>query len=235
MRPLLRLLPRGLLVAALVLAAVSGAMAYFEATGAGATTGKVGALSAPAITAASAGAGTVSLSWSAVSAPAAGSVTYYVHRAGGPVGGNCPSSAATASSATSCTDSGLTKGTYTYTVTVVWRSWTATSARGQATLASGALSKFAVSAPSAATAGSSFTATITAEDAQGNVVPSYAGSQTIGFSGPASAPSGTAPVATPRFWIIGNAPAPLEPGVPEGINLRITNPNTVPVVLSQLS
>jgi hypothetical protein len=46
---------------------------------------------------------------------------------------------------------------------------------------------------------------------------------------------GTAPVAIPQFSISGNAPTPLEPGVPEGIDLRITNPNTLPVVISSMS
>ena len=109
------------------------------------------------------------------------------------MGGNCPSSAATATTSTSCIDSGLTKGTYTYTVTAVWQSWTATSASSQATLASGALSQFVVTVPGSRNGGDAFTATVTAEDAQGNKVTSYTGSQAITFSGPSSAPSGTAP------------------------------------------
>ena len=74
----------------------------------------------------------------------------------------------------------------------MWQSWTATSASSQATLASGALSHFVVTAPSTATAGTAFSATLTAEDAQGNTVTSYTGGQTIAFSGPSNAPSGTA-------------------------------------------
>ena len=194
MRPLRRSLPRRvLLLLAFVLAGVGGALAYFISTGAGTAGATVGALSAPTITAATPGAGTVSLSWSTVTAPASPAVTYYVTRAGGTVGGNCPSSAATATTSTSCTDSGLTKGTYTYTVTAVWQSWTATSASSQVTLASGAISKFVVGAPVTATAGTPFSATITAEDAQSNTVTSYTGGQTITFSGPSNAPSGTAP------------------------------------------
>ena len=193
MRRLRRLRPRLLLLAAVVLGSVGAAYAFFTSTGAGTASASVGTLSQPTITAAAAGAGTVSLSWSAVSAPASPGVVYYVTRAGGTVGGNCPTSVATATSTTSCTDSGLTKGTYTYTVTAVWQSWTATSASSQATLASGALSQFVVTAPATATAGTAVTATVTAEDAQGNKVTSYTGSQAITFSGPSNAPGGTAP------------------------------------------
>jgi hypothetical protein len=142
---------------------------------------------------ATAGAGTAALSWTPVNAPAGATVTYYVTRAGGTVGGNCPSSATSATAATSCTDSGLTKGSYSYTVTAIWRSWTSSSAAAPVTLSSGALGKFVVTAPASATAGTSFSVTLTAEDAAGNTVVAYTGSQTIGFSGPSNSPGGTAP------------------------------------------
>ena len=198
MRPLRGPLPRVLLLLALVLGAVAAALAYFTGTGAATATGIVGTLGTPTITAATPGAGTVSLSWSPVSAPQSPAVAYYVTRAGGTVGGNCPSSPATATTSTSCTDSGLTKGTYTYTVTAVWQSWTATSASSQVTLASGAISQFLVTVPANATAGTPLTATITAQDAQNNTVTSYTGSQTIAFTGPATSPGGTPPPTPPR-------------------------------------
>jgi hypothetical protein len=72
------------------------AAAYFTGAGAAATaSATVGALATTTVTA-TPGAGTVSLSWTPVSAPPDATVTYYVTRAGGTVGGNCPSSAATA-------------------------------------------------------------------------------------------------------------------------------------------
>jgi hypothetical protein len=46
---------------------------------------------------------------------------------------------------------------------------------------------------------------------------------------------GTAPIDIPQFSIAGNATAPLQPGVPEGINLQISNPNTAPIVISSLT
>ena len=139
-------------------------------------------------------------------------MAYYVTRGGGTVGGNCPSSPATATTSTSCTDSGLTKGTYTYTVTAVWQSWTATSASSQVTLASGAISQFLVTVPANATAGTPLTATITAQDAQNNTVTSYTGSQGITFTGPASSPGGTPP-AYPAAVTFANGVATPSPSI----------------------
>ncbi len=47
--------------------------------------------------------------------------------------------------------------------------------------------------------------------------------------------SDTTAVAIPDFSVAGNAGGPLEPGVPQGIDLRMTNPYHVPVVVSSLS
>ena len=175
-----------------VIAAAGASWAYFATTGSSIASANVGALSAPAIASANAGAGTVALSWNAVTPPAGGTVSYYVTRNGGVPAGNCPTSTSPAS-VTSCTDSGLAAGTYHYTVTAVWQSWTATSATQNVTLSSGALAKFVVSAPATATAGTGFTATITAEDSSGNTVTSYAGSQAISISGLSPSPNSTRP------------------------------------------
>ena len=169
------------------------AAAYFTGAAASvAASATVGALPATTVTA-TGGAGTVALSWTPVSAPADATVTYYVTRAGGTVGGNCPSSAATATASTGCTDSGLTPGSYSYTVTAIWKSWTSTSASAPATVSSGPLTHFVVTAAASATAGTAFPVTLTAEDAAGNTVLSYTGSQAITFSGPSNSPGGTAP------------------------------------------
>jgi hypothetical protein len=171
-----------------------GAEAYFTGASASATaSATVGTLPASSITAATPGAGTVALAWSPVSAPADATVTYYVTRAGGTVGGTCPSSAAGAITATNCTDTGLSKGSYSYTVTAVWRSWTSTSSATPVSVASAALDHFTVSTPGTVTAGALFSETITAQDVAGNTVTGYTGSQAIAFSGPSNAPDGTAP------------------------------------------
>ncbi len=169
------------------------ASAYFTG-GSGSATASTSAGFLPATTATpTAGAGTVALSWTPVSAPAGATVTYYVTRAAGTVGGNCPGSAASATAATSCTDSGLTKGSYSYTVTAIWQSWTSTSAAAPVTVSSGPLTHFVVTAPASATAGASFSVSMTAEDASGNTVAAYTGSQAITFSGPSNSPGGAAP------------------------------------------
>ena len=153
----------------------------------------VGVLPATTVTA-TAGAGTVALSWTAVSAPAGATVTYYVTRAGGTVGGTCPSSAA-----------GATDRHDLHRFGPVARAATATrsprsgsrgrpsSAAAPVTVSSGALARFVVSAPGTATAGTSFSVTLTAQDAPGTPSSRYTGSQTISFSGPSNSPDGTAP------------------------------------------
>src|SRR5204863_548605 len=122
-RPRKRLVLAG---APLFLVGVAVATAFFGTTGAGHAAATLGTLSAPTPTA-TAGAGTVALTWAAVSPPSGSdTVSYYVRRDGANAGGNCPTQASP-STATSCTDSGLSAGTYQYMVTAVWRSWSATS------------------------------------------------------------------------------------------------------------
>ena len=122
-----RKLKRVLAFAALAIALVTtaNADAYWSSSGSGSGSGSAGTLDAPTLNG-SPGAGTVSLSWSPVSPPGVGAVTYYVTRNGGFPSGNCPPSSAP-TSVLACTDSGLAAGTYSYTVTAVWRTWTATS------------------------------------------------------------------------------------------------------------
>jgi hypothetical protein len=169
------------------------AAAYFTGAPASATaSATVGTLQATTVSA-TAGAGIVALTWTPVSAPTGANVTYYVTRMGGTVGGNCPSSAAGATATTSCTDSGLTRGSYSYTVTAIWQSWTSTSAAAPVTVSSGSLTHFVVTAPASATAGAAFSVTVTAEDAAGNTVVTYTGSQVVSFSGPSNSPNATAP------------------------------------------
>jgi hypothetical protein len=61
------------------------------------------------------------------------------------------------------------------------------------TVKAAATSKFALTAPSEATAGSPFNVTVTATDAYGNATTSYSGTKTLAWSGPASSPNGHAP------------------------------------------
>ena len=164
----------GAVVTVLVLFAwVAVASAYFRSTGSGTASASAGSLSAPTGVTATAGAGTAVLHWNAVTPPASGPVTYYVTRSGGAPAGNCPTSTSP-TGVTTCTDSGLAAGSYSYTVTAVWQSWTATSSPAtNVTLASGAASKIVLSgATTGLVSGTTRIFTATVEDAAGNTVTS---------------------------------------------------------------
>jgi trimeric autotransporter adhesin len=177
-RHLVRTAAIALAVCALaLLSAVLDAQAYYTAGGATSATASVTTLAASTVTATQTGAGTVALRWSAVTAPASGAVTYWVARDGGAASAACPSAAAP-TSATSCTDTGVSAGAHTYVVTAVWRSWTRASAGARVTVAYGVATQLAFTTqPAGATGGSAFTTqpVVAAEDAAGNTVQDYTG------------------------------------------------------------
>jgi len=171
----------------------AGAFAYWSNAGEASASASLATLSAPAISSATAGAGTVALTWSAVTPPGSGTVEYFVTRDGGAPSGGCPSSGSP-STATSCTDTGVAIGAHEYTITAVWRTWTATSTAKAVTVTFGPATYFQIAAASTTpTAGETDNLTITAKDAANNTVSTYAGSKTLSFSEPASSPSGKAP------------------------------------------
>lgn len=183
------------LVLAVMLSSVlaGGAFAYFSSSGVGSASAAVKTLSAPTISAATPGGGTVALTWGAVTAPGPGTVTYSVKRDGGEVGGNCPSTAEPESVVT-CTDSGVAIGNHTYTVTARWRSWSATSSAFAAKVTFGEATDLALTAASTTPgAGVADNLTITALDEVGNTVTTYASSHSLIFSGASKSPGGTAP------------------------------------------
>src|SRR3954447_2121850 len=185
-------------LSALAIVAISSGVswAYFTSVGSGTSAGSVTSLSAPAITGATPGPGSVALTWGAVTPPASGAVSYYLTRDGGAPGGNCPSSASP-SSVTSCTDSGLAPGSYSYRVTVVWRTWTATSSSTNVTVNTGVATQLSLSAASTTPiAGVADNLTLTAKDANGNTATGYTGSHSLTFGGAADAPSGTHPTVS---------------------------------------
>jgi hypothetical protein len=116
----------------MIFAVALGAFAYWTTGGAGNASASVGTLSAPAsATAANTpGSGTVSVSWSAVTAPDGGAVTgYYVQRyVGSTPSAACGTTSSSLTTSTSCADTSVPDGTFTYKVTAVFRSWTAQSA-----------------------------------------------------------------------------------------------------------
>jgi hypothetical protein len=180
---------------AIALTLVGGsALAYFTGDGLGRASAAVTQLSAPTIASATPGAGgTVALAWSSVSPPGPETVKYYVTRDGGDPAGNCAAPAVPAA-ATSCNDGGVSVGTHSYRVTAIWRSWSATSAVKTATVAVGEATHFTLTAATTAPAvGAADKLTITARDANENVVATYSGSHSLVFSGASSSPSGAAP------------------------------------------
>jgi hypothetical protein len=192
MRRVRRLGAAGLLALALPAALVSAsALAYFSTTGAGDASVGVLNLAPPSIVAATPSAGgSVALSWSAVTPPGAGTVTYVVTRNGGGAAGTCQAALTT----TTCTDSGLAVGSYEYVVTASWRSWTAHGAGKTANVVEGAADRLELSASSTVPGvGVADNLTITAKDSAGHTVTGYTGAHSLTFSGAASSPSGKAP------------------------------------------
>ncbi len=170
-----------------------GALAYWSSTGEANAPANLATLSSPTISSATPGAETVELTWSPVAPPGAGAVEYYVTRDGGTPGGNCPSSKSL-STATSCTNTGVSIGTHEYTVTAVWRTWTATSAVKSVAVTFGPPTHFQLEAASTTpTAGEADSITIVAKDASNNTVGTYSGAKTLAWSGAASSPSGHLP------------------------------------------
>jgi hypothetical protein len=185
----------GVIAAALAIVAIAGtALAYFSAAGAGDAAAAVSKLPAPSITTAAASAGgTVTLVWSGVSAPDGGAVTYYVTRDGGSPVGKCPN-AGTPAAVTTCVDTGVPVGTHSYTVTAVWRTWTAASSVSTANMTIGPATHFTLSATTTTpVAGAGDSLTIAAKDANEATVTTYAGSHSLVFAGASASPGGSTP------------------------------------------
>ena len=110
------------------------AWAYWAGTGSGSASASVATLAAPdSVTVPSTSDGTVPVSWTAssTSPPNIAPTGYYVQRTkqpSGPTTAACATSPSDLTAALSCNDSSILDGTYKYTVTAVFRSWTAASA-----------------------------------------------------------------------------------------------------------
>ena len=181
-----------LLIAALAIG--GNALAFFSSSGSGTASAAVTKLNATTISAATAAAGgTVSLTWSAVTAPGAGSVSYYVTRDGGDAAGTCPTKAAPTTVVT-CKDSGVAIGEHSYQVVAVWETWSAVSAVKKATVTIGETTKFTISGSTTTpAAGAAVNLTITAKDVNNATVTTYTGAHSLVFAGADSSPAGNAP------------------------------------------
>jgi len=118
-----------LAVLALVVLAGGGAgrtLAVFSASKASAASFATATLGKPTVTLAKGPGNSVNVTWTAVTVSGPATVTYYVTRDGGTPAGTCPTSAAP-STVLTCNDTGLAAGSHAYSVTAVYRSWTATS------------------------------------------------------------------------------------------------------------
>jgi hypothetical protein len=124
----------GLTVSVLVALGIAGAAwAFFTSAGSGTAQASVDALDAPTSVSGSPTGSTVAVSWAGVTDLGSGTFGYYVTRTPFPSGSPdyaCSSSPTSLLSATptSCSDQSVATGTYTYTVTAVYNSWTARSA-----------------------------------------------------------------------------------------------------------
>ncbi|MGD0321942.1 MAG: hypothetical protein ABSC00_10145, partial [Acidimicrobiales bacterium] len=205
------------------------AWAYFTATGSGSGVASVSSLSAPTGVSGTATGTTVAVSWTGVTPPGSGTFGYYVTRAvasgysgtGGYACGSSPTSLL-AATPTSCNDTSVASGTYTYKVTAVYNTWTATStASSDVTVNASVLNSFSV-VPSTftPTAGTQFNVTITALDQFSNTYTAYTGTQCVTFSGPSNspAPSSTAPSYPAKGSCTSGSAVTFVSGVSTGVN-----------------
>lgn len=165
-RRMRRLAIAGMVTAVVVFWSATAAAAFWLAASAGTGTAGVGTLAPPTGVGATqqSGTGTVAVSWSApVGTPAASG--YYVQRSGTGTVAACGTSPLSTIAATSCSDMSVPLGSYTYTVTAVYRSWS-TSSTASAIVTVAAASQtvtFTSTAPANATVGGpSYTPTATA-------------------------------------------------------------------------
>ena len=112
--------------------------------------------------------------------------------------GTSPSSL-TSSTATSCDDTSVPDGTYHYTVTAAYHSWTATSAASGNVATEATLDHFTLTAPANATAGAPVDVTVTARSASNNTLTSYTG--TVHF---ASSDSGSPALPSNYTFVAGD-------------------------------
>jgi hypothetical protein len=112
---------------AATLLSTAAAMAYFTSPGTGSAQATVAAMAAPGSPAAQQSGANVSVTWGAASLSTGAAVDgYRVTRSDGASVCGTP----TLTQSLSCTDTGVTAGTYTYTVTAVYRSWVAATTTG---------------------------------------------------------------------------------------------------------
>jgi hypothetical protein len=161
-----------LLVILVVLAAP--ASAYWRSTGAATGSAATATLAAPTgVTVAPTSLPIVVVNWTASTSPPTPTGYYITRTSAGVTLAACATSAASTIVGTTCADTSVPSGTYAYTVTAVYRSWTAVSSpSGSVTVWTPSQVAFTVQ-PTNATAGVAITPSIdvTVENASGTAVP----------------------------------------------------------------
>ncbi|OLR91964.1 fibronectin type III domain-containing protein [Actinokineospora bangkokensis] len=188
----------GLLLAGVV---ATPAIAFWRATGTGSGTGSTTTLNPPTgVTAPASSPTTVPVSWTASTGIPAPSGYYVLRTSSGGTSAACGSSATSLITGTSCSDTGVAAGTYTYRVVAVYRSWTATSAAsGSVTVTAATKLAFTVQPTSAvATQAISPSPQVTVQDSAGNAVAGAGRTITValGTNPAAGTLSGTATATT---------------------------------------
>jgi hypothetical protein len=143
------------------------ASAYWQSVGSGVGMVGTGTLAAPTNVTASASGTTVTVRWTASTGSVAATGYLLTRTSGGAAVPVCGTSTGTLVTDTSCTDTAVPVGTYTYTVTAVYRSWTAVSAAsGSVTVE--AASKLAFTAtPTTTAAGAAFSVAVAVQSPSG--------------------------------------------------------------------
>lgn len=188
--------------AGLALASAAFVLGYWAAGGVGTAAASVASFAPPSgVTAALPDpvVRTVHVAWTGHPAPDGGASSgFYVERvSGGVASPACGSSPASPlpGTAMACDDTGVASGIFTYVVTSIFRTWTASSAPSDPVSVPGpALASFTVSpSTTSTTAGAPFTLTVTAFDQYGAVFTGYVGAKCVTLSGPQASPGGALP------------------------------------------
>lgn len=120
-----------LFAALLSVLSISGiAYAYWRTSGTGSALASTGTLNAAtSVTVPGTSTGTVTVSWTPPASPGTGgTLRYYVQRmTGSTTDAACGTSVTVTITSTSCSDTGVTTGSYTYKVVTVFNSWSTTS------------------------------------------------------------------------------------------------------------
>lgn len=116
------------LVVLLVLGGATSAVAMWASGTSANVTVSSGGLAAPtSVTVPATSTGSVAVSWTASAGPVHPEGYYVTRTTGSTSSAACGTSASSLTTATSCTDSSVPAGSYTYKVTAVYKSWSATS------------------------------------------------------------------------------------------------------------